>query len=177
MKFLSRFRKSEDGVSAIEFAFILPVMVVMFLGVVEVSNYVMAARRVASIASTAADLVAQDSYIGNDEMGDIMGALNGVLAPLNPANATFVITSVVMEADGTKRVAWSDATNTTPRTAGSVVSDAEFPDDLIQPFQGAIMTEIEFGYDPMFADFLSRTDIQDTFYMKPRRSLTIQRGN
>jgi len=69
MKFLQRFHKSEDGVSAIEFAFILPVMVVMFLGVVEVSNYVMAARRVASVASTAADLVAQDTFIGDDGNG------------------------------------------------------------------------------------------------------------
>ncbi len=177
MKFFQRFQESDDGVSAIEFAFILPVMVIMFLGVVEVSNYVMAARRIASVASTAADLVAQDTFIGDDEMDDVMGALNVILAPLSSANATFVITSVVMDADGTKRVAWSDAMNATPRTVDSVVSDDEFPDDLIVPFQGAIMTEVEFGYDPIFADFLSRTDIQDTFYMKPRRSLTVQRGN
>ncbi len=177
MNFFARFLKSESGVSAIEFAFILPVMITMFLGVVEVSNYVMAARRVASIASTAADLVAQDSYIGNDEMDDIMGALDIVMAPLDPADSTVVITSVVIDPDGTKRVAWSDAEHTAPRAVGSVVSDADFPDDLIAPYQGAIMAEISFGYDPMFAEFLSRVDIRDKFYLKPRRSLTVQRGN
>jgi hypothetical protein len=37
------------------------------------------------------------------------------------------------------------------------------------------MVEVWYGYDPMFADFLPRKDITDTFYLKPRRSLTVTR--
>lgn len=176
IQFLQRFRKARAGLAAIEFAFILPVMVIMFLGTVEVSNYVMSARRVSSLASTAADLVAQESSISDDDIDDVFGAISIIIAPLDPAIARIAITSVVADADGTTyRVAWSEARNRAPRAVGSVLSAAEFPPGLIAAFQGSIMVEVWYGYDPMFADFLPRKDITDTFYLKPRRSLTVTR--
>lgn len=176
LTFIRRFRKAQAGLAAIEFAFILPVMVIMFLGTVEVSNYVMTARRVASLSSTAADLVAQESAISDDDINDIFGAISIIIAPLDPATVKIAITSVVADADGeTYRVAWSDAMNRSARTVGAVLSASEFPADLIAAYQGTIMVEVEYGYDPMFADFLPRRDITDTFYLKPRRSLTVTR--
>lgn len=176
LTFIRRFRKAQAGLAAIEFAFILPVMVIMFLGTVEVSNYVMTARRVASLSSTAADLVAQESAISDDDINDIFGAISVIVAPLDPSTVKIAITSVVADADGeTYRVAWSEAMNRNARTVGSVLSASEFPADLIAAYQGSIMVEVEYGYDPMFADFLPRRDITDTFYLKPRRSLTVTR--
>jgi len=176
MRMTRAFFRSESGVAAIEFAFILPVMVIMFLGVVEVSNYVMAARRVANVASTAADLVAQDTFVSDDEMGDIMGALDVLIAPMNAENATIRITSVVADAQGVPKVDWSEARHTTPRAVGSTVSYSDIPTGLISANQSVIMTEIFFGYDPMFASFLPRPNINDKFYLKPRKSLTVDRG-
>lgn len=175
-KLFQRFLKSTHGLAAIEFAFILPVMVIMFLGTVEVSNYVMTARRVAALASTAADLVAQESAISDDDIDDVFGAISVILAPLDPQIVKIAISSVVADPDGTTyRVVWSDAMGRAPRAAGSVLSASEFPTGLIAAYQGSIMVEVEYGYDPMFADFLPRKDISDTFYLKPRRSLTVTR--
>lgn len=176
MSFISRFRQSVSGVSAIEFALILPVMVTMFLGVVEVSNYVLAARKTSTIASTAADLVSQDNYVTNAEMYDIMGALDVIVAPLRASDVKIVITSVVANAQGVPKVGWSDARNATARTVGSTVNSSDFPSGMLSALQGAVMVEITMGYDPMFAIFLPRTDIHDSFYLKPRRSLKVDRG-
>lgn len=176
MKFLSRFIRSVSGVSAIEFALVLPVMVMMFLGVVEVSNYVLAARKTATIASTAADLVSQDTFVSDAEMFDIMGALDVIVAPLNASDVKIVISSVVANAQGVPKIAWSDARNATARTANSTVNSTDFPSGMLAALQGAVMVEITMGYDPMFAIFLPRTDIHDSFYLKPRRSLTVTRG-
>lgn len=176
MQLLRRFIRENGGLAAIEFAFILPVMVIMFLGTVEVSNYVTAARRVAAIASTGADLAAQDASLSNADMNDIFGALTTIMDPLAPAVAKIRITSVVADANGTTyRVAWSDARNDVPRTVGSVVSAADFPAGLLAAYQGAIMCEVTYGYDPMFATFLTRTELTDKFYLKPRKSLTVTR--
>jgi Flp pilus assembly protein TadG len=176
MRKLLGFLKSTEGLAAVEFAFILPVMIIMFLGTVEVSNYVVAARRVASLASTGADLSAQDTSLSNADMTDIFGALTTIMDPLSPAVAKIRITSVVADANGTTyRVAWSDARNIAPRVVGSVVTAAEFPTGLLAAFQGAIMCEVTYGYDPMFAKFMHRVDITDTFYLKPRKSLTVAR--
>jgi Flp pilus assembly protein TadG len=176
MQLLRRFIRENGGLAAIEFAFILPVMVIMFLGTVEVSNYVTAARRVAAIASTGADLAAQDASLSNADMNDIFGALTTIMDPLAPAVAKIRITSVVADANGTTyRVAWSDARNDVPRSVGSVVSAADFPAGLLAAYQGAIMCEVTYGYDPMFATFLTRTELTDKFYLKPRKSLTVAR--
>lgn len=176
MSFLKRLWKSDHGLAAIEFAFILPVMVIMFLGVVETSNYITVARRVASLSSTAADLVAQEASISNAEMTDVFGAIDAICDPVDPAQAKIIISSVVADANGTTyRIAWSDARHTAPRTVNSVVGNSVFPAGLIAAFQGAIMVEVQYGYDPMFASFLPRTDLTDTFYLKPRRSLTVTR--
>ena len=176
MRIIRQLANSDSGVSAVEFAFILPVMVIMFLGTVESSNYVMAARRVAADASVAGDLVAQESSISDADMADVLGALNVVMAPLDSNVFQVTITSVVAEANGTTyKVAWSEARHATPRPVGSIVSGSVFPAGLIAAYQGAIMVEVAYGYDPLFADFLPRTDLTDTFYLKPRRSLTVTR--
>ena len=171
-----KFWQATEGLAAVEFAFILPVMVIAFLGLVETSNYVTAARRVSSVASTGADLSAQDSSLSNADMTDIFGALTTVMDPLSPTVAKIRISSVVADADGTTyRIAWSDARNDVARTVGSVVSAADFPAGLLTAFQGAIMCEVKYGYDPMFATFMTRVDISEKFYLKPRKSLTVVR--
>jgi Flp pilus assembly protein TadG len=49
---LRRLRRREDGVSAVEFALILPVMLILFFGCVEVGDALTIDRKVAHVAST-----------------------------------------------------------------------------------------------------------------------------
>jgi Flp pilus assembly protein TadG len=168
-----RFRTSESGVSAIEFALIAPVMLVMFFGVAEISNYILAARKVSSVASSMADLVTQDTVIDDDEMTDIMGVLNVILRPFDPSTARVRITSVVADADGETTVAWSEARNTAPRAENAPIT---VPDDLVAPNQGIIMTEVSFTYTTLFGMYLNDgMTVDDTFYLKPRRSTQVLR--
>jgi Flp pilus assembly protein TadG len=176
MKLLfTRFRKSESGVSAIEFALIVPLMLFFFFGIAEVANYIMVARKVANVASIAADLVAQDKNVDDGEMADIMGALDVVLAPFNPAEAKIVISSVVADVNGDLTIAWSDARNTAARAPGSA-APASIPDDLVPESQGIVMSEVEYTYTTTFGFYLtSGITVSDTFYIKPRRSTTVER--
>ena len=123
MKSFSRkFLRSQSGVSAIEFAIILPVMVTMFLGMAEVSNYIEMSRRASSLASTAADLVAQEAIVDNADINDVFATMAIVGSPMNPASIRISITSVVADPDGTtNRVAWSDAKNKTARTGALII--------------------------------------------------------
>jgi Flp pilus assembly protein TadG len=62
---IRKFRKSESGVSAIEFALIIPVMLTTFFGVSEIANYILAARKVANVASTTGNTTAEWSEARN----------------------------------------------------------------------------------------------------------------
>ena len=174
IRFIRRFRKDKSGVSAIEFAIVAMPMVLTFFGVAEIANYILAARKVANVASVAADLTAQDTVINNGEMADIMGALDVVLRPFSASEAELRITSVVADADGNLTVAWSDARNTTPRAPGSTPENV--PADIVAPGQGIIMAEASFTYKSLVGMYLtSGMTVSDTFYLKPRRSTTVER--
>lgn len=173
MRFFNRFRRSDRGLAAIEFALIIPVMLVTFFGIAEIANYILAARKVSNVASSAADLVAQDAVIDDGEMADIMGALDVVLRPFDPDEAQIRITSVVADSDGETTAAWSDARNTGAYAEGSPI---DVPDGIVPDNQGIVMTEVSFTYKTLFGMFLTDgMTVSDTFYLKPRRSTTVQR--
>ena len=173
MRFIRRFRAADKGVSAVEFALILPVMLSTFFGIAEIANYINAARKVANLASTAADLAAQDTSITDNEMNDIMGALDVILRPFDPGSAEIRISSVVADDNGQTTIAWSDARHTSPRAEGSSVT---VPDGIVPNLQGIIMAEVSFTYTTPFGKYLSSGGtVSDTFYLKPRRSTSVAR--
>jgi Flp pilus assembly protein TadG len=173
MRFFNKFRRASQGLAAIEFALIIPVMLATFFGIAEIANYILAARKVANVASSAADLIAQDTVVNDDEMADVMGALDVVLRPFDPSEARIRISSVVANDEGETTVAWSDARNTGAYAEGSPV---DVPDDIVPNNQGIVMTEVSFTYRTLFGMFLTDgITVSDTFYLKPRRSTTVER--
>ena len=172
--FIRKFRRSQSGVSAIEFALIVPVMLTTFFGVSEIANYILAARKVANMASSAADLVAQDTLVTTTEMNDIMGALNVIMHPFDTSNATIRISSVVANATtGATTVAWSDARHIAPRAVNSSIS---IP-NIVPKGQGVVMAEVTYRYQTLFGQYLTDgMTVTDTFYLKPRRSTTVERA-
>jgi len=174
-RFLTRTLRADGGLAAIEFALIAPVMIVTFFGVSEIANYILAARKIATVASTAADLVTQGSTINDTQMNDVMGALSVILRPFNPNDAQIRISQVVADSDGALTIDWSDARNTAPYVEGSP-PPAGFPDDIVPNNQGIIMAEVNFTYQTPFGMFLNNgATVTDTFYLKPRRSTMVLR--
>ena len=83
---LRRLIGDERGVSAVEFAMLLPLMLTLYLGAVEVSQGIGADRKVTLTARTIADLVSQVSSIGNADMTNALNASSAVMAPFPISN-------------------------------------------------------------------------------------------
>jgi Flp pilus assembly protein TadG len=173
LHFCKRFLRDKSGLSAIEFALILPVMIVSYFGVAELGSFILADRKVTAVAATAADLVAQSAQITNSDMADIMESLNVIIQPFNAHDTQIRITSVTADAMGNTTVAWSDAVRTSPRSVGSSFSA---PAGLVPANQSVIVAEISFTYKSVVGMFLANgITVSDTFYSKPRMSLAVQR--
>src|SRR5262249_43774950 len=78
---LLRFSGDQRGVSAVEFALLLPLMVTLYLGVVEISQGISADRKVTMTARSIGDLVAQASSMSNSDMTNSLNAATAVMAP------------------------------------------------------------------------------------------------
>ena len=172
-RFLKRLGGDRDGVSAVEFALIAPVMVLFYLGMMEVSLALSVDRKVTSAASALADLVAQDDVITDDEMNDILNAGGAIIAPYDPSRFSVRISSMSMNLSGDAEIDWSDASGMSPFGPGTA---ADAPSGILFPGRSVIMVEVAYAYDAPFREIgTGQYDISETFYLRPRQSLVVSR--
>jgi Flp pilus assembly protein TadG len=170
---LARAWKSKSGLAAVEFALIAPVLVTLFLGVVELCDALTCRQKVTSVASTAADLIAQQKQVTNAEMSNVFNALNSIIFPYTTTTAKIRITSIIDDGKGGGKVGWSDAQNMSPLTVGTPVT---VPAGLITTGGSVIRAEITYGYGSPTAKLITGTvTMSDTFYARPRKAAQIAR--
>lgn len=165
--------RNEDGVSAVEFAFIAPLMVLIFFGCIELSFMMRADRRVTATAANLGDLTSRLASVTDDDMRELYNAAAVMMQPYQASETRMRITSIVDNGDGKKRVAWSDGHKLEPRVVNSQVT---VPDGIVPSPGSVILTEVEFDYESGVSVVID-TDITmtDTFYLRPRRVSKIER--
>ncbi|WEK03573.1 MAG: pilus assembly protein [Candidatus Devosia phytovorans] len=97
------------GAAAVEFALILPAMLILYIGANEASALITVDRRVQSVSGTLGDLVARsDTTISSDTMKEYLAAAGGVMTPFPTTDLKQYVTQVKVDADGkTARVVWA----------------------------------------------------------------------
>lgn len=101
-------RLSEAGTAAVEFALVLPIMLMLYIGFVEVSALISVDRKLQSAAGALGDLVARsDTTISAATLTDYFHAASGIMTPNPIEELRQVVTQVQVLADGTTRVSWS----------------------------------------------------------------------
>jgi Flp pilus assembly protein TadG len=171
-----RFRRligDERGMSAVEFALLLPLMLTLYLGAVEVSQGIAADRKVTITAGTIGDLVSQVTSIGNTDMTNALNASSAVMAPFPISNLKVTVSSVKIDASGKATVDWSDTLNGTARAKGSAVT---LPAAFIVASTSLIWSEVQYTYKPVVGYVVTGTlNLSDQIYMRPRLSDSVTR--
>ena len=93
-RLVRRFAVERRGVSAVEFALILPLMLVIYAGCGEVTTALIVDRKVSRAASTISDLVAQQSSVSAAAMNGIFDATTAILEPYDVSLAKVVLVVV-----------------------------------------------------------------------------------
>jgi len=170
---LARLIGDRRGVSAVEFALIAPVMVAMYLGSAELTQVLTLDRKITSVANAIADLVAQDDFVTDNELDDIMAAGDAILAPYPTDPLSVRITSVRMDEDGEVFVDWSESETMTPHDDESL---PPMPAGLLSPMSSVVMVEALYPYEgPFNSSFDAPITLTDTAYLRPRRSPWVRR--
>ena len=165
------FRDDRSGFSAIEFALLLPVMLTIYFGVVELVQGVMADWQVAQVSSTVTNIVTQYTTISaSTQMPDVLQASAQIMAPYPSAKGGIVVSCIAIDSSGNATVSWSQALNATPRTAGQTLS---LPAGLAVPSTSLILGEAAYAFSPII-DFLGLGpfNLASSVYMSPRNATT-----
>jgi Flp pilus assembly protein TadG len=158
-----KFFADQGGLSAVEFALILPVMALIYLGGFELTQALSLNRLVALTASTVTNVTSQYTTISaSQQMPDILNASVQVLSPWPSTAATVVVSGITISSSGVATVAWSKALPSgAARTVGTTVT---LPAAL----------DTTYAYTPML-DYIHMGTISlySFDYMLPRASTTI----
>lgn len=107
-RWFHRFCRAQAGVAAVEFALILPIMLLVYVGTIEASSLISMDRKVQSASGAIGDLVARSNgTITGAELADYIGAAGGILTPFSPTPLVQIVTQVRLNPDGSATVDWS----------------------------------------------------------------------
>ncbi len=191
--FMRHFVARAEGIAAVEFALIVPIMAMLFLGAVEMSQAVTANRRVTQVGSTVGDVIARaSSDIYDTNVLDIMNVGKYLLAPFDAAtlkvDVNLVGTSTTSDTDTKQKwVCTYDGSNpgaiscSCPNQAGGGVAYV-LPTGLVSKSdQFVIVANVKYGYKPPLFDTYMKNSyggpksggvytMSETVYLKPRNN-------
>lgn len=160
-----RIGRDENGVAATEFAILAPVLIMLYLGLVEICSAYMAQKRMGHVTSMVADLTAQEESVTTTKLGDIANIGSVIMLPYAGAPLTVRVSSVTRTA-GVARVDWSWGKGMAPRKDKEVMT---LPANLIVDGQSIIMSEAAYAYNSPINDLLPGiTTFKAVYYLRPR---------
>jgi Flp pilus assembly protein TadG len=163
------FARRDNGQAAVEFALVLPVLLILALGVAEMTNYIMAWLKVRSASTTAADLVARQEQTTPDALEDVVSAVHVIMAPFDSDRIDGSINHVEFDDDGTASCTWSHAID-----GGDDFDPIDGIGELAEPNQGVIVLHVHLNYQSITGDFFELPSaVSEVAYAAPRRTRTI----
>lgn len=184
----ARFLADRRGVAAIEFAFIVPVLLVMYFTTMEASQAIETSKKVSRIGSMVADLVTQQQTIVKADIDAIMQIGASTLQPYNRSAPNIIITAIQVTTDATPKVqvVWSrkvvGGVNSVDAAANTLTT---VPASLKIAGTFLIRVQSNLAYKPIITwsaggeqrlgltSAFDTITMGETYYLRPRRSQTI----
>ncbi len=166
-----RFIASTRAVAAIEFATVLPVLVLIFLGTFDAGRAIGIYLKLRAATYALVSITNQYSTIQSSDMTTITGATTTVLAPYSAAPAVVTITQIAIDGSGNATVSWSYSLGGTAHTQGNTIA---IPAGLVVNNSYLIFAEVSYTFTPMFGYFSAGSiTMSDNLYGVPRSNTCI----
>jgi Flp pilus assembly protein TadG len=165
-----RMLADRSGIAATEFAVIVPVMLVMFFGTVEISSAVAVNRKVTLMARTLSDLTSQSTSVNDTDLTGFFAASRGILTPYPSAATHSTVSELYVDASKVVKVMWSKGY--APRAQGSTIT---IPAELRVADTYLIFSEVSYRYVPAVGKVVAPAgvDLTDVAYTRPRQSTCV----
>jgi Flp pilus assembly protein TadG len=170
-----------SGIAATEFAFIVPVMLLMFFGTLEFSSAIAVDRKVTLVVRTLADLTSQSISVSDTDLANFTTTAKAIMTPYTktplastPLNST--ITELWIDpATGNARVQWSQGSAPHPQKNVIAIPSKLIAKDSagnVIAGQYLIFSEANYLYVPAVGYWMAKAGftLADTAYTRPRQN-------
>jgi Flp pilus assembly protein TadG len=171
---IGRFIGDRRGNAAVEFAFVVPLMLALFFGTVEFSSAISAQRKVVLASRTMSDLVSQSSVVDDNDLLNFYKAAAAIMYPF-PTSPDFKVRITSLYVDPTTKIGkprWSKAWGTGLSALASS-DNVTLPSALQVGDTYLVYAEVKYKYVPAVGYMMNKLgkDLDDSTYTRPRQSL------
>lgn len=168
-------RGGENGVAAVEFALMLPILLVLLLGGMDITRFMLYQQKVDRIAFTMADLVAQEQSVTTAQLNDIALGAAQIMQPFPfGAQGVVIVSSVYKDPNQAYPVIrWQySGGGSLGRSSkiGNVGGTPILPNGLtLNGKDNVIIAEVYYRFSPLYnSGYTPDTDIYKVSIYKPR---------
>lgn len=165
----------ERGVAALEFALMLPILLVMLLGGMDITRYMLYQQKVDRIAFSVTDLVTQSQSVTTAKMNDIALAAKQIMQPFPfGVEGVIIVSSIYKDPNQAfPTIRWQytgGGTLSRGSKIGNVNGTPTLPNGLtLNDKDNVIITETYYRFTPVFnSGYTPPTDIYKVAIYKPR---------
>ena len=167
-----RFKRDTAGVAAVEFGLLVPLLLIMFVGTLEIGQAVGLDRRVSMATASTADLIAREKTASNASLDSVMEIVKHLLSPYDSQALSISVVSVKADPGNAAntRVEWSYSFQ--GASVPSKCSTYAMPAGLLGAGASAIIVEGKYDYQPLLVSYFlsSNMTLQDKATVSPRNS-------
>jgi len=173
--FARQLARDVRGVAAVEFAYLVPLILLMFAGTVEVSRAVSIDRRLGQATAMIADLIGRESSMKAADVNAIYGIIGQVMSPFDASSLKVSIVPVkASPSSATDTRVYAATTNRPPLNGGTSYGKCvAYPltTGLVSAGGSVIVVETSYSYVPLFAGYLlGSATWTDKSFVSPRNS-------
>jgi len=183
------FSTDADAVAAIEFAIVVPFMLLLYIGGIELADGMAINLKVSATAHSVTDMVTQNTSLSTAQMQNILTGATAIIAPYPVTGSSSSLLSVTVseissDANGNLTLQWSQSYNgtsfgpgrtnltnlTVPTSLNGTVGNANNPNNQNDQVS-FIVGEVSYAYTPNLGYTISGTvNLRDTYWVFPRCS-------
>jgi Flp pilus assembly protein TadG len=168
-----RLRRDTRGVAAVEFALVVPIVIVVYALGFELAQASTVYRKLTDTTVQLANVTSQYTTTACPDLTNIFGASTQVMSPYDPSPLTIVLSQVKTDASSNPTVSWSVPypSTVTPLTTGAAVV---MPAGMASPNSHYILVQTTYTYTPVIGGaFMANLPMSNQVFMIPRESPSI----
>ncbi|MBL0942436.1 MAG: pilus assembly protein [Alphaproteobacteria bacterium] len=155
MKYVRHYFKNTSGATAVEFALIVPLLLIILSGMFEVAMYIFLHNKISRVSGTMSFLASRPG-VTETSLKTLMDAADVIAKPFNfNLNGGIIISQINVNPDATMTIAWQRKTGIGASRIGAAGNaPSNLPNNIqLKSGQNLIIAEAFYNYEPFIFNY------------------------
>ena len=152
---LRAYARDRRGIAAVEFALIGPILILLWLGGVEITNLLILDRKLNSMTTSISDLVDRSNKVTETDIETIFDIVSIALNPFDATAVGIRVSAMEVDESSIATVSWSHSRGDYDRLSQGAGAGDLVDAGSMSPGMQIIVAEVTYDYKPQFGFVLT----------------------